>query len=113
VSLRFDIDLDIDILDARVAAATPEGLAAGMEHIRQVSAPLVPVETGRLVGSAEVQVDGDRASLSYAGPYARYQHERLDLRHEHGQAKYLEQPVLTDGDKAVEIVGEVIKREAL
>lgn len=110
MSIRWQINLDLAKLKHRVDEVKPEALAAGMEHIRQVSAPLVPVETGRLVGSAAVEVTGDRASLSYAGPYARYQHERLDLHHQHGQAKYLEQPVLTDGGKAIEIVAEHIKR---
>lgn len=110
MSLRWDIELDFTELDARIDQVQPAALAAGMEHIRIVSAPLVPKESGRLVGSAKVEVDGDEASLTFAGPYARYQHERLDLRHPTGQAKYLEQPVLTDGEKAVEIVGEHIKQ---
>jgi len=110
VSLRFSINLDLDALDHRVEAAIPEALAMGMEHIREVAAPLTPIETGRLVGSAEVSVDGDRAALTWAGPYARYQNERLDLRHEHGQAKFADTALLTGGPKAVEIVGEQIKR---
>lgn len=105
-------DLDFGALEVKLDAIIPEALAEGMEHIRSVSAPLVPLETGRLVGSAEVNVQGDEASLTYPGPYARYQHERLDLKHEHGQAKYLEQPMLTDADKAREIVAQRI-RESL
>jgi hypothetical protein len=102
-------DLDFGLIDARLDAATPAALGEGMEHIRQVAAELTPVETGRLVGSAAVHVAGDEASLTYDGPYARYQHERLDLRHEHGQAKYLEQPCRTDAAKAVEIVAQRLR----
>lgn len=82
----------------------PEALAEAMEHIRVVAVGRTPVETGHLAGSAEVKVDAERmeASLSYPGPYARYQHERLDLRHETGQAKYLES-ALSDG------VGQALK----
>lgn len=109
MSIRYEMHLDLSALKAKAAAVAPEALGEGMEHIRSVSAPLVPVETGRLVGSADVQVDGDQASLSYEGPYARYQHERLDLRHEHGQAKYLEQPLHTEADKALEIVAKRIE----
>jgi len=102
--MRWEIRFDFDAIEARIDAATPAALAEGMEHIRTASAPLVPVETGRLVGSAAVHVEGDRAALTYDGPYARYQHERLDLHHEHGQAKFLEQPVATEAHTAVEIV---------
>lgn len=99
-----DFEAMLDALDERFAAATPEALGQGMEHIRGTAAELTPVETGRLVGSATVHVEGDEASVTYDGPYARYQHERLDLRHEHGQAKYLEQPVRTEADTALGIV---------
>lgn len=108
--IRIDIaGLNLAQLERRVAEVAPEAVGAGMEHIRGASAPLVPVETGRLVGSAAVHVDGDQASLTYDGPYARYQHERLDLRHEHGQAKFLEQPIATDARTAIQIVAQRIK----
>jgi hypothetical protein len=111
--LRIDVSgLDLERLITRVDAATPAAVGLGMEHIHQVSAELVPVETGRLVGSGAVHVDGDTAALTYDGPYARYQHERLDLHHEHGQAKFLEQPVTTEQDTALAIVARRLK-EAL
>lgn len=111
--LRMDISgLDLEHLNAAIDEAEPEALAQGMEHIRSVSAPLVPVETGRLVGSATVHVEGDTASLTYDGPYARYQEFRLDLRHEHGQANYLGQPMQTEPDAVMEIIAHRIQ-EAL
>lgn len=109
MSIRYETQLDLSALKVKAAAATPEALGEGMEHIRAVSAPLVPIETGRLVGSADVQVDGDQASLSYEGPYARRQHEELDYRHEHGQAKFLEQPLHTEADTALQIVARRIE----
>jgi hypothetical protein len=108
--LRIDVTgLNLAQLIDRVDAVAPEAVGRGMEHIHQVASPLVPVETGRLVGSGTVEVDGDTASLHYEGPYARYQHERLDLKHEHGQAKYLEQPVATEAQTAVDIIAHTIK----
>ena len=110
-NLRMDASgLDLHRLIARVDAAAPAAVGAGMEHIHGVSAPLVPVETGRLVGSGAVHVDGDTAALTYDGPYARYQHERLDLRHEHGQAKFLEQPITTEAQTALEIVARRLQQ---
>lgn len=102
--------LDFDALDRRLDEATPEALALGMEHIRQVSDERTPVETGRLVGSSQVHVDGDQASLSYAGPYARYQHERLDLHHEHGQAKFEESALMDEGGNALQIVARQLRQ---
>jgi len=111
VSIHYDVRLDLSAIEERIDAALPEALRAGMDHIKAVSQSLVPVETGRLVGSADVQVAGDEASLSYAGPYARYQHERLDLHHPHGgQGKYLEQPVLTHGQQAVDTVADHLRQ---
>lgn len=109
MSMRWENRLDLRGLLVDVDAAAPLAIAEGLEHLRTTSAPLVPIETGRLVGSAEVHVDGDQGSLSYAGPYARYQHERLDLRHEHGQAKYLEQPMETEAETILDIVAHKLK----
>jgi hypothetical protein len=110
MSIRFEFDLHFAELDARVDAAAPDALRAGAEHIGEKSSPLVPLEEGTLLRSWAVDVDGDTAEMSYNTPYARYQHEVLSLRHPHGQAKYLEQPMLTDGREALAIVGEQIRR---
>lgn len=98
-------------LDAKVhAAREPAGVAA-MTHIGEVSAELVPIETAHLLSTQEIQGSEDgTTSIKYGTPYARYQHERLDLRHEHGQAKYLEQPMHTEKDEAMDIAADVIKR---
>jgi hypothetical protein len=109
MSLRIDLSgLNLDELVHRVDEIEPEALAEGMEHIRGVSDERTPVETGRLVGSSAVHVEGDEASLTYDGPYARYQHERLDLHHEHGQAKFEESALADEGETAAGIVGRRI-----
>jgi len=111
MGIRWDIDLHFAELDARVDAAVPDALAMGAEHIGEKSAPLVPLEEGTLLRSWRVDSDGgDTVEMSYNTPYARYQHEVLSLRHPHGQAKFLEQPMLTDGPQALDIVGEQIRR---
>lgn len=112
MGMRWENRLDLRGLSVDVDAVAPAAIAAGLEHIRTTSAPLVPIETGRLVGSAEVHVDGDHGSITYAGPYARYQHERLDLHHAHGQAKFLEQPMHTEAETVLKIVADKLK-EAL
>lgn len=100
----------LDGLEERLNVAMPIALAKGMEHVRGVSAELAPVETGNLAGSAGVTVAGDEADLLYPGPYARYQHYGLDFRHPiHGQALYLEQPMITEAPKVLKIVADTLR----
>lgn len=44
--------------------------------------------------------------VGYSAPYALYVHERLDLHHPHGQAKFLEQPAR---EKRAEIEAVIMK----
>lgn len=88
---------------ARLAEAYPnatgkalfaEGLA-----IQAASVLLVPVDTGRLRASANTsqpknESDGPEVRVSYGTDYALTVHERLNVHHVTGQAKYLEQPAL-------------------
>lgn len=110
MGMTFQISIDLNRIAAAEPVFTPEAVGKAMEHVRGVSAEQAPVDTGRLVGSAEVSVEGDTASLSYRGPYARYQHERLDLRHEHGNAKYLEGPLLAEAERCKQIIATEIRR---
>lgn len=109
MSLKYDMHLNFGALRARVDAATPGALAAGIDYLHRHTTPKVPVETGRLVGSGKTHVEGSEASLTYDGPYAAVQHERTDFRHPRGgQAKYAEETWIVDGARAVEIMGEHI-----
>lgn len=80
----------------RVAAA--EGLTATAERVRAVAVPLTPLEYGDLRSSLTV-VPADPVDLESAVatdlPYAARQHEDLTLRHDDGQAKFLETAALT------------------
>lgn len=127
MSIEWVIDLDLDRVSEAATTAAPIGAGKAMEHIRGVSAALTPEDTGHLVGTGDVQVDGNDASLTYDGPYARYLHEGL-VRHvvdgtttyegalhfekPTAQAKFLEQPMNTERDTALGIVAKEI-REAL
>lgn len=42
--------------------------------------------------------------VGYSAPYALAVHERLNVYHPIGQAKYLEQPLRTEKDKMAEII---------
>jgi hypothetical protein len=103
-----DFEEALDGLDSRVTAALTPALAKAMEHVRGVAVELTPKETGHLAGSAGVTVEGLEAQLKYPGPYARNQHYSLDFRHTNGQALYLEQPMITEAAKAIQIIADEI-----
>jgi hypothetical protein len=115
MGLRIEKTLKLGHLKHAPVEVAPEALTEAGEVIRAVSVARTPVETGRLAGSATVsleEVDGDQAvKIHYDGPYARYQHERLDLRHEHGgQAKFLESAMMDEADNALEVLARHIER---
>lgn len=112
MGLTWDVDLDFDGLKERLSAAEPEAIARGLEHIRGVSNSLTPIETGNLIGSSAVEIDEPASGyVSYKTAYAHRQHEELGWRHEHGQAKYLEQPMVTEADKALRIIADALEGE--
>lgn len=108
MSIRFEKHIDLGKLKTSIRKATPEALAAGMEHIRAIAAPRTPIETGRLVGSASVHIDAarKRAGLTYTGPYARYQEYVLHLRHQTGQALYLTTSISDGAGDAIKTMGK-------
>jgi hypothetical protein len=68
------------------------------QDIISKSVPLVPVDSGRLRASHYVappkdSSKGPTVEMGYGTTYAIPVHERTDVRHVTGQAKYLEQPV--------------------
>ena len=90
----------------RAKDRAPQAMAAALlieaEGAMRESRELVPVDTGALRGSGvvlppEITMTGVSVELGYGGTAADYaviQHERTDLSHTVGQAKFLEQPVL-------------------
>lgn len=127
MSLQIDLSgLELDRLYRAADIGGAAGLARAAEHVRGVSVGNTPVESGRLAGSATVHVDGDTASITYDGPYARYIHEGLvrhgseppwvygpdHLHYEHGGAKFLENAVNSEQDTAEAIIAQAV-REAI
>lgn len=113
MSIEWQVNLDIDGVSNRGVAAIPDGLGKALEHIRAAAVAITPEESGDLKASATVTVDGDEGGVTFAGPYARYQHEGLDFKHERGgQAKFLETPMNAEKDTALAMIAKEI-REAL
>lgn len=102
--------IDLGAVSALARAAAEEGLRKAAEHVLQTSRTLVPLEEGTLERSGKVSVDGLKAAVSYDTVYAVYQHERMDLRHVSGrQAKYLEQPLNTEGPTCSAIIAAEVR----
>lgn len=76
------------------AKQAEKAMVAGAEYVKKESQKRCPVRTGRLRRSAFVRSRGDgwntRVSVGYSVPYAIYVHERLELLHRNGEAKFLE-----------------------
>lgn len=88
------------------------GVRLAAEHVLQVANTQVPLEEGTLERSGKVTVDGLAATISYDTPYAVVQHEALDFRHPvpGRKAKYLEDPMRDERDRALEIIAAQIRR---
>jgi len=98
---------------AAVRTAAAEGLTLAAERVRAVAVPRTPLEYGDLRDSLTV-VPADEASLESAVvsdlPYAVRQHEDLSLRHDDGQAKYLESAALDSRAEVEQIVAGTVRR---
>lgn len=79
----------------RLAASLKSDLDGLMDRVKSQT---VPVRTEALrnsgyVGEPVVTPTGVVIEVGFREPYALIQHERLDFKHNHGQAKYLESPL--------------------
>lgn len=100
-----------------IKTASSEGLLDAGKCLLDLSQPLVPVDTGRLKDSGRViSEDKDTVYVTYEAfnpengyEYAPIQHEALDFHHNIGQAKYLEEPLMTNIDLLVEITAGKIR----
>lgn len=64
------------------------------EKVLYASQDLCPVRTGELRDSGHLEETPNGVAVVYDAPHALTIHERLDLPHPTGQAKFLEQPTL-------------------
>lgn len=119
---RVDIQIrGLDLVRRRLGLAKEaltEGVAAGMyavgENIRGNSMERAPVDKGVLRSSHYVtkpEIHGDTIGVVIgcgggpAEPYAIIQHERLDLKHPEGEAKFLEKAAKEESADAIEVIG--------
>lgn len=94
-----------------------DGLHDGLVDVTHLclaeSNEIIPLEEGNLEGTGTAEVDGLEGQVGYGTPYAVYQHERTDLRHDPGRYDhYLERTVLENSDRYADMI-EAKVRERL
>ena len=77
----------------KVDAIVSDQLAKSGEAILESSKALAPIDTGLMVGTADVaMINPNRVEVRYNTDYSLYVHEDLSMNHPRGgQAKFLEQ----------------------
>ncbi|GAB2457548.1 HK97 gp10 family phage protein [Xylanimonas ulmi] len=105
--------MDVDALARQLLTGTADGLTLAAERVRAVAVPRTPIEYGDLRSSLTVDPagPGDREATVFSDlPYAARQHEDLSLRHDDGQAKYLETAALDSADEVGQIIAAQVAR---
>lgn len=81
--------------------------------LQRQSQMLVPVDTGALRNSAYTRHVGRGFDITvwvgYTVEYAVYVHERLDVHHPIGQAKFLEEPMQTKQPQMAKLFAKLMK----
>lgn len=100
---------------AAVREAAADGVEAGAKLVFEASQLAVPEDTGGLKESGKVKADGLHAEITYgeglSDPRAVIVHEKLDLHHDDGTAKYLENPTNAAADRVRSIIAAAIRRK--
>ena len=100
------------VLAAQVAGKSQKYTLAAAKEIMDESLSEVPRATGSLADSAFIEQDGSTVTFGYGAQHAVYNeknkqmteeymvavHERLDVVHPEGKAKFLEDPVNNHSD---------------
>ncbi len=129
MSIQIDIDYS-EFEQSLQAAASKIGFGAEgvvkkeVEQIMEVSEEQVPVDSGALLSTAFIETQSSMftgtATFGYSGnainsktgesvaDYMVAVHERLDLQHPHGKAKFLEDPINEYMDQAESSIGSKI-----
>lgn len=104
----------LDKLEAAQAGAAANALSQFGHHLVGQSQLYTPRETGFLQNSVFVSepvigVDSIEVTVGHNARYAAAVHERLDLHHKEGQAKYLERAVRENEPKLAPFVAKKLQ----
>jgi hypothetical protein len=99
---------------AAIRKREEDGLRRAAEAVAEKSDANAPKDTRDLVESRRIKVDGRRAEISYGkgldDPRAVINHEKTEIRHENGSAKYLERALASELPKVRAAIAAEIKK---
>lgn len=93
MAIKFDsteLQRRIQRLEQSFPEALEEAVAQEMVEVYKNMLPRIPVDTGALRESAYVERMGDHIEVGVSQDYGIFVHERTELRHTVGEAKFLE-----------------------
>ncbi|HEY9353814.1 MAG TPA: hypothetical protein VIP28_11210 [Nocardioides sp.] len=101
--------------EAAVRAGGADGIETGAKLVFAESQRAVPEDTAGLKRSGKVEADGLHAEVTYGEglPDARavFTHEKLEIHHDDGVAKYLENPTTAAAARVRSIIAAAIRRK--
>jgi hypothetical protein len=114
MSLELRAGWDVEEAIRAYSEAADEALLLLGEVYGEEADRTAPIEEGTLVRSRRVAQTGDgEVSVGYGGAasaYARYQHERTDLRHDPGRrAKWLQLTWVEQAPRFVATLGQLMR----
>ncbi len=101
-------------LERQVAGAANRALLDAAEQLVGDAQQLVPVDTGALAASGTVDDSAaggpgvGQVTFGFNTSYAAAVHERTDVHHDQGQAKYLEAAIVAGLPRITEVLGREI-----
>lgn len=102
-----------EVAKAAVRAAGAKALEDAVEFLGEEADRTAPIEEGTLIRSRTSTVDPQklRGAVAYDTPYAARQHEDMTFRHDPGRrAKWLEQTLKEQGERAIGHIATAMKR---
>lgn len=111
-------DIDLKALTEQIKAAASVAVLAGADKLLDLANDRVPVDEGALKASGRTSSEELEAVVSYGEPGQRtgfaaiQQHEHTEYHHPHGgQAKFLEQPMMSETGQIGEAVAASMREE--
>lgn len=99
---------------AKIRAAQADALREAARVVGEASDKNAPKDTRDLVESRRNRVEGRRASITYgeglSDPRAVINHEKTEIHHDTGGAKYLERAMASELPKIRRVIAEKIKK---
>lgn len=99
ITIKSNLDMYSILKKVNLRYNGERGVEQALEDVKTEAMGSTPVDTGLLRSSFRIDVSSDsgssiRGSLTNETPYSIFVHERLDVYHPIGKAKYLEDPFL-------------------